>query len=52
MLTGTLMHLAMAVGLHMPDYSQDFSRTDIKLNQEDLKDRYATWAACNIVTQR
>jgi hypothetical protein len=52
MLTGTLMHLAMAVGLHMPDYSQDFSRTDMKLDQADLRDRYATWAACNIVTQR
>jgi hypothetical protein len=52
LLTGTMMHLAMQVGLHMPDYAQDFSKSDLTLRQEDLRDRYATWTACNIVSQR
>jgi hypothetical protein len=52
MLSGTMMHMALQVGLHMPDYAQDFSKNHLSLRHEDLKDRYATWAACNVVAQR
>lgn len=46
------MHLAIQVGLHMPDYAQDFSKGELTLRREDLKDRYTTWTTCNIVAQR
>ncbi|KAH6707801.1 hypothetical protein BKA61DRAFT_491032 [Leptodontidium sp. MPI-SDFR-AT-0119] len=51
MLTGAMMHLAMQAGLHMPDYSQDFSKTELMLRLEELRDRHTTWAVCNIVAQ-
>ncbi|KAH7351359.1 C6 zinc finger domain protein, partial [Rhexocercosporidium sp. MPI-PUGE-AT-0058] len=51
MLTGAMMQLAMQAGLHMPDYSQDFSKVELTLRSEELRDRHMTWAVCNIVAQ-
>ncbi|KFY08662.1 hypothetical protein V492_06019 [Pseudogymnoascus sp. VKM F-4246] len=51
MLSGTMAHTAMQLGLHRPGNAQDFSKFRIKLNQEDREDRMKTWAACNIVMQ-
>ncbi|KFY48768.1 hypothetical protein V495_01048 [Pseudogymnoascus sp. VKM F-4514 (FW-929)] len=51
MLSGTMAHTAMQIGLHRPGNAQDFSKFRIRLSQEDLEDRMKTWAACNIVMQ-
>lgn len=52
LITGMLMSLAMQVGLHKSRHAQDFSKSGLNLRQQDFEDRYATWVACNIVTQR
>jgi len=52
MLSGTMMHLAMQVGLHRPSQAQDFSQFKIRLPPEDLQDRALTWMTCKIVAQR
>lgn len=52
MLSGTMAHTAMQIGLHRPGNAQDFSKFRIRLSHEDLEDRMKTWAACNIVMQR
>lgn len=52
MLSGTMMHLAMQIGLHRPSQAQDFSKITMKLQQEDIQDRKLTWIACRIVAQR
>lgn len=52
MLSGLNMHLAMAMGLHRPSHSQDFSKFKAELMEEELRDRVRTWASCNAVAQR
>lgn len=51
MLCGLMMQIAMQIGLHQPTHPQDFSRTKLRVRQEDINDRLRTWAVCNIVTQ-
>ncbi|KAF1931090.1 Zn(II)2Cys6 transcriptional activator [Didymella exigua CBS 183.55] len=51
MLCGVMMQIAMQIGLHQPTHPQDFSRTRVRLQQEDIHDRLRTWAVCNIVAQ-
>ncbi|KAH9862383.1 hypothetical protein J1614_011038 [Plenodomus biglobosus] len=50
-LCGAMMQIAMQIGLHQPTHPQDFSRTNVRLQQEDIHDRLRTWAVCNIVAQ-
>lgn len=50
-LCGVMMKAATMIGLHRPNHSQDFSRVSVELNREQLHDRIATWAVCNIVAQ-
>ena len=50
-LCGAMMQVAMQIGLHQPTHPQDFSRTNVRLRQEDIHDRLRTWAVCNIVAQ-
>ncbi|KAH8174504.1 fungal zn(2)-Cys(6) binuclear cluster domain-containing protein [Sarocladium implicatum] len=50
-LCGVMMKTATGIGLHRPNHIQDFSRTSIELNREQLSDRVTTWAVCNIVAQ-
>ncbi|KAI9826995.1 MAG: hypothetical protein M1819_007089 [Sarea resinae] len=51
MLTGTMMQIAMQIGLHRPSHAQDFTKIRVELREEELRDRVKTWAACNIVAQ-
>lgn len=51
MLCGVMMQTAMQIGLHSPTHPQDFSRTKVRLEQQDIHDRLRTWAVCNIVAQ-
>ncbi|KAF2278927.1 Zn(II)2Cys6 transcriptional activator [Westerdykella ornata] len=51
MLCGVMMQIAMQIGLHQPTHPQDFSRTKVQLEKEDINDRLRTWAVCNIVAQ-
>lgn len=51
MLCGVMMQIAMQLGLHQPTHPQDFSRTKVRLREEDIHDRLRTWAVCNIVAQ-
>ncbi|OTA06732.1 Zn2Cys6 transcriptional regulator [Trichoderma parareesei] len=50
-LCGVMMKTATGIGLHRPNHIQDFSRTSVDLNKEQLADRVTTWAVCNIVAQ-
>lgn len=50
-LCGLMMQIAMEIGLHQPTHPQDFSRTKVRLREEDIHDRLRTWAVCNIVAQ-
>lgn len=50
-LGGVMMKCATNLGLHRPSHAQDFSRTPVALNQDELHDRVRTWATCNIVSQ-
>ena len=43
---GSLIHLAMRIGLHMPLSSQDFARTKLRLSDEDLRRRSELWVQC------
>ncbi|MCJ1293146.1 hypothetical protein MMC34_004699 [Xylographa carneopallida] len=52
MLSGLMMQISMQIGLHRPSHAQDFSKFQIELRDEELKDRVKTWAACNVVAQR
>ena len=52
MLCGIMVQLAKTIGLHRPSHAQDFERFKVDLRQDELRDRYYTWAACNIVAQR
>lgn len=51
-LCGVMMQVAIQIGLHQPTHPQDFSRTKVRLQKEDIQDRLRTWAVCNIVAQR
>ncbi|RDW76055.1 hypothetical protein BP5796_06876 [Coleophoma crateriformis] len=50
-LCGVMMKTATGIGLHRPNYTQDFSRVSVDLSREQLHDRVLTWAVCNIVAQ-
>ncbi|KAL8663458.1 MAG: hypothetical protein Q9202_003875 [Teloschistes flavicans] len=52
MLAGTMMQVAMQIGLHRPSHAQDFARFKVEFREEELKDRVKTWVACNIISQR
>ena len=51
MLCGVMMQIAIQIGLHQPTHPQDFSRTKVRLQEQDIHDRLRTWAVCNIVAQ-
>lgn len=50
-LCGVMMKTATGIGLHRPNHIQDFSRTSVDLNKDQLHDRVMTWAVANIVAQ-
>ena len=51
-LAGSLIHLAMHLGLHKPLRSQDFSRRKLYLTEEDLIRRSELWTYTVILYQR
>ncbi|RDW65993.1 hypothetical protein BP6252_09628 [Coleophoma cylindrospora] len=51
MLSGTMVHIAMQMGLHRPSQAQDFSKIAMKVPLEELQDRATTWTVCKIVAQ-
>lgn len=52
LLSGTLLHMAMQCGLHAPTFSQDFSKTYLKLPEQELIWRAEMWAYVVITYQR
>lgn len=50
-LSGVMMKHATQLGLHRPSNPDDFSRSKLKLQRTDIKDRLRTWAACTLVAQ-
>jgi transcriptional regulatory protein LEU3 len=52
LLGGTLLHMAMQFGLHAPTFSQDFSKTYIKLPEQDPVRRAEIWVYVVITYQR
>lgn len=51
-LSAALLHMAMQMGLHLPVSSQEFSKTRIKLTEDELRRRAETWGYCMLVYQR
>ncbi|OCK75277.1 hypothetical protein K432DRAFT_386307 [Lepidopterella palustris CBS 459.81] len=51
-LGGSLFHMAMQCGLHAPTFSQDFSKTYLKLPEQELVRRAEMWAYVVIIYQR
>lgn len=52
LLAGTLLHMAMQCGLHAPNSSQEFSKTNLKLPEQDPLTRAELWAYVVITYQR
>lgn len=51
-LSGSLIHVAMQAGLHIPVASQNFAKIGIKTTEEDIRKRAELWAYCIITYQR
>jgi hypothetical protein len=51
-IAGTLIHVAMRVGLHMPRSIQDFHRTAIELSEQKAVSRSEAWIRCLLTYQR
>jgi Fungal specific transcription factor domain len=51
-LCGSMIHLAVMLGLHLPLAAQDFSRVKVQLSEDDIKRRAEIWANCVILYQR
>ncbi|RDW74907.1 hypothetical protein BP6252_06049 [Coleophoma cylindrospora] len=47
LLSGTLLHMAIHCGLHVPTFSQDFSRVYLELPEPELIRRAEMWATCS-----
>ena len=51
-LSGALLHMAMQMGLHIPQSSQEFSKVRIKIGEDEFKKRAETWGYCMLVYQQ
>jgi len=51
-LSGSLLHMAMQCGLHAPIFSNDFSRINTKLTEQEVLRRAEIWAYVVITYQR
>ena len=51
-LSGTMLHMAMQMGLHQLMASQDFSKYRLRNNDVDIKERAEVWGHCVVVYQR
>ncbi|EXJ79316.1 hypothetical protein A1O3_08818 [Capronia epimyces CBS 606.96] len=50
--SAAVLHMAMAMGLHLPVSSQEFSKVQIRLSEDESKKRAETWGYCMLVYQR
>ncbi|KAJ4553620.1 hypothetical protein HRR83_003346 [Exophiala dermatitidis] len=50
--SAAVLHMAMAMGLHLPVASQEFSKVRIRLSEDESKKRAETWGYCMLVYQR
>ncbi|KAF2396638.1 Zn(II)2Cys6 transcription factor [Trichodelitschia bisporula] len=51
-ISGSLLHLAMQIGLHIPTSSQDFSRVKVCLTEAEIAKRAELWGYCIVTYQR
>lgn len=51
-ISGSLLHMAMQIGLHIPTSSQDFSRVKIHLTEAEIVKRAELWGYCIVTYQR
>lgn len=51
-ITGSLLHMAIQNGLHIPTSSQDFSRVKINLTEIEIRKRALLWGYCVLTYQR
>lgn len=51
-LSGMAINLALQIGLHVPTFSQDYTKTRINLTAEDIARRVQLWFHCIVVHQK
>jgi hypothetical protein len=51
-LSSWLIHAAMRIGLHLPHASQDFSRVNLKFNENERERKFKLWTYCLLLYQR
>jgi hypothetical protein len=51
-LCGSILHMAMQIGLHIPTSSQDFSRVKVHLTEAEIAKRAELWGYCIVTYQR
>ncbi|EXJ96112.1 hypothetical protein A1O1_01238 [Capronia coronata CBS 617.96] len=50
--SAAVLHMAIAMGLHLPVSSQEFSKVRIRLSEDESKKRAETWGYCMLAYQR
>jgi hypothetical protein len=51
-ISGSVIHMAMQIGLHIPTSSQDFSRVKVNLTEAQIIKRAELWGYCIVTYQR
>lgn len=51
-ISGSLLHMAIQIGLHIPTSSQDFSRVKVNLTDFEIAKRAELWGYCVLTYQR
>jgi hypothetical protein len=51
-ISGSIIHMAMQIGLHIPTSSQDFSRVKVDLTEIQIRRRAELWGYCIVTYQR
>jgi hypothetical protein len=51
-ISGSVIHMAMQIGLHIPTSSQDFSRVKVNLTETQIVRRAELWGYCIVTYQR
>jgi hypothetical protein len=51
-ISGSVIHMAMQIGLHIPTSAQDFSRVKVNLNETQIIKRAELWGYCILTYQR
>lgn len=51
-ISGSILHMAIQIGLHIPTSSQDFSRVKVNLTEAQIVKRAELWGYCIVTYQR